>query len=273
MSETRNPQAEQMADESMVRNLAAQTEAVWPQEQELFRRYGLKGRFRALDLACGTGEVTRRLAELCPEAELVGVDLHEPHLERARVLCRGLEDRVRFQTGDAFALEFPDGAFDLGVCRFLLHAVPEAPRVVAELVRVVRPGGRVHLLAEDYAMMHFHPTDRDTDEFWRRGPMAYARKTGSDLQVGRSVFTLLRRAGLEGVRVDYVVVDPCRVPRETFAAIWRAWRDGYTEAIARESGMSREDVRGSFDTMIAAIRDPDGYGVWQIPVATGIRPA
>src|SRR5690606_23451822 len=65
-----NPQAEQMGDESMARNLAFQAEAIWPQERALFARYGLSGALRVLDLGCGTGEITRRLAALYPQAQL-----------------------------------------------------------------------------------------------------------------------------------------------------------------------------------------------------------
>ena len=58
-----NPQAKQMADESMVRNLAAQAQAIWPQEAPLFRRYTLPASPRILDAGCGTGEGASRLAD------------------------------------------------------------------------------------------------------------------------------------------------------------------------------------------------------------------
>jgi hypothetical protein len=63
----RNPQAEQMGDESMLRNLAAQAEAIWPQEQRLFDRYQLPGTAHIADIGCGSGEITSRLAALYPE--------------------------------------------------------------------------------------------------------------------------------------------------------------------------------------------------------------
>jgi len=59
-----NPQAKQMADESMVRNLDAQPRAIWPQEVELFRRYALPSEARILDAGCGPGEIASRLADL-----------------------------------------------------------------------------------------------------------------------------------------------------------------------------------------------------------------
>lgn len=264
MSENRNPQRDQMADESMVRNLAAQAKAVWPLEQGLFARYGSPANI--LDLACGTGEITRRLAELFGSATITGVDLEESHLNTARERAGSFGERVKFESGDAFELTYPDDHFDLSVCRHILQAVPNAPRVLEQMQRVTKPGGHLHILAEDYAMMHFHPTRLDSDEFWRLGPVAYAANTGSDLLSGRKVFTWLNELGCRDVRVDYVTVDTVRVDRELFASIWEAWRDGYTDAIAEHSSFSREQVWDHWQDMIDCIRNPQGYAVWQIPI-------
>ena len=272
MTLDRNPQAEQMADESMVRGLAAQAQAIWPQERELFGRYSVPKSGTILDVGCGTGEITGLLAGSFPEAKAIGIDLLEPHLELARARWQSLGSHIEFRRGDAYALEFDDGSIDLTVCRHLLQAVPDHAAVLAELCRVTRPGGTVHVLAEDYAMMHFHPTAVDTDEFWRRGPMTFAERTGSDLRSGRAIYTDLVRLGLADVRVDYVVVDTVRVPRETFADIWIAWRDGYVDAIGEKSDLGPEEARAGFEAMIACILDPAGYGVWQVPVISGNMP-
>jgi hypothetical protein len=61
-----NPQARQMADESMVRGLDAQARAIWPQEVPLLRRYALPADASILDAGCGTGEGSSRLAALFP---------------------------------------------------------------------------------------------------------------------------------------------------------------------------------------------------------------
>ena len=271
MTRSNNPQASQMADESMVRGLSAQARAIWPQEQELLAAYDLPEAPRILDLACGTGEISERLAALFPQATLLGVDIDAAHLEKAQGRCAAHGERMRWLEGDIYEVELPTAHFDLSVCRHILQAVPDPARVVERLVEATRPGGTVHLVAEDYAMMHFHPTRGDNDRFWLDGPVVFANRLGSDLRSGRTMFTILKRLGLENVRVDYVTIDPMRVPREVVAEIWIAWRDGFAEPISRETPFSAEEVHDQFESMIECIRDPEGYFIWHLPVVSGRR--
>jgi SAM-dependent methyltransferase len=266
-----SPQAKQMADESMVRNLAAQADAIWPQEEPIFARHPPHGSI--LDVGCGTGEIIVRLAEKFPGASFIGVDLEEAHLERARSRCGKFGVRVTFQHADALALPFPDATFDQVICRHVIQAVPDPGRVIAEIQRVLRPGGRMHLIAEDYGMLWCHPTELDSDGFWQVLPPRFGAAVGCDLHVGRKTFTLLYDAGMKDIAADYVVVDTLRVARETFANIWEAWRDGYTDAMVEHCGVSREELDRRWSEMIACTRDPRGYALWQVPVWTAQKPA
>ena len=267
-----NPQARHMADPSMVRNLRHQAVAIWPQELPIFQRHAPQPNARILDVGCGTGEISIRLGETFHGVEVVGVDRLEGHLEIARQNAARLDGRVTFQMGDAFALEFDDASFDLAVCRHVLQAVPHPERIVAEMMRVTRPGGRLHLIVEDYGMLFFHPTRFDASRFWLDGPKAFGEKTGTDLHVGRGAFTMLRKLGVVDIAIDYIAVDTLRVPRATFAGILEAWRDGYASSLAEMTAMREADVVARFDDMIGALRSPDGYGLWLVPVATGAVP-
>ncbi len=270
MASDRNPQARQMADESMVRTLAAQADAVWPQESALLRRYALGDGPAILDAGCGTGEATWRLAEAFPRASVLGVDILDAHLERARARAARLGPRVRFENRDLFALDLPDASFDLTVCRHVLQAVPHAEDAIAELVRVTRHGGRVHLVAEDYNLLLFPRRRLDATRFWPDVPRRFGGAIGTDMFIGRRAPAILRALGATDVTVDYVVVDTLRVPREIFAAIWEAWRDGYAEAIGEHGGITADEARAHFDDQIATIRDPGSYAAWLVPVVAGL---
>src|SRR5580704_17559846 len=256
-----NPQAKQMADESMVRNLDAQARAIWPQEAPLIRRYALPAEPRILDAGCGPGEGASRLAELFLKASVLGVDIVDAHLELARTRYTRLAPRLRFEHQSIFQLDETDRTFDLTVCRHVIHSIPHPDRVLAELARVTRPGGYSHLIPEDYGMLHFQRGKLDPGEFWQIAAPSFGSKTGTDLFIGRNIFGILAAMKLDAITLDYVIVDTLRVPRETFAAILTAWRDGYAEPIGQLTPISRDSAVAYFNQMIDNIRDPRGYAV------------
>jgi ubiquinone/menaquinone biosynthesis C-methylase UbiE len=272
-----NPQAEQMGDESMARNLAHQAEAIWPQEAALFDRYALSGALRIADVGCGTGEITRRLAARYPDAQVLGLDLIEANLARARHLDArdappDVAQRISYKLGDAFHLPLEAGSVDLLVCRHMSQAVPDFPSVLREFVRVLAPGARLHLLSEDYGMLQFPAAAADPDAFWQQVVLPFLSSIGCDGRVGRHSPTLLAAAGFTGITMDYVTVDTLRVPRPTFAGILRAWRDGYAGVLAEFSGMAQAAVEARFDAILAAIETPPAYAVWHVPVISGLAP-
>ena len=267
-----HPHREQMADESMVRNLDWQARAIWPQELPLVRRYELTGSIRILDAGCGTGEISSRLAEEFPQASVLGVDVIEEHLALARSRYARLGERLRFENRSVYELGLPDRTFDLTVNRHVIHSIPDAPKVLAELVRVTRRGGVLHLIPEDYGMLHFERAAPDPRDFWHEVPDRFGRDTGVDLFVGRHAVRHLTELGLEDIRMDYVVVDTLRVPRDVFASILEAWRDGYAGVSAEYSRFTLEETTAYFNRMIANIRDPHGYAVWMVPVVSARVP-
>lgn len=271
MSRNNNPQAEQMGDESMVRNLAYQADAIWPQEKKLFESYALSGAIRILDVGCGTGEITRRLAVLYPEASLVGMDILASNLAVAERENLEFASRVRYETGDAFALAYEDASIDLLVCRHMSQAVPDFPQVLAEFTRVLKPGGRLHLLSEDYGMLHFPVSDFDPDKFWNEHAIPFLRSIACDGRIGRHSPMLLEKAGYQNITMEFITVDTLRVSRETFAGIIQSWRDGYADVLAVASKRPIDAVITDFNTMITAIETPPNYVVWHVPVISACK--
>jgi SAM-dependent methyltransferase len=100
---------------------------------------------RVLDVGCGTGDIAARLREELPEIEVVAVDLSPRMVQIARE--RGLTATV----ADVQQLPFADGEFDCVLAAWLIYHVPDRARAIAELARVLAPGGRLVAvtLAED----------------------------------------------------------------------------------------------------------------------------
>ncbi|MFT3896562.1 MAG: methyltransferase domain-containing protein [Thermomonas sp.] len=110
-----------------------------PYATDLARRMAERRPNRVLEIAAGTGVVTRALADAFPDAEIVATDLNPAMLEQAR--ATGTARPVDWRQADAMALPFDDAAFDAVVCQFGAMFFPDKPRAYAEARRVLRPGG------------------------------------------------------------------------------------------------------------------------------------
>jgi ubiquinone/menaquinone biosynthesis C-methylase UbiE len=105
---------------------------------------------RVLEVAIGTG---LNLTHYPGDVELTGIELSAAMLDVARRRAAELGRQAHLWIGDAEALEFPDATFDTVVCTFSLCAIPDHHRAVNEMVRVLRPGGRL-LLADHVTSIH-----------------------------------------------------------------------------------------------------------------------
>lgn len=96
---------------------------------------------RWVDIGCGNGAFTELIVDRCAPAEIQGIDPSQGQLAFART--RPAARVAQFQLGDAMALPFPEHRFDVAVMALVLFFVPDPAKGVAEMVRVVRPGGAI----------------------------------------------------------------------------------------------------------------------------------
>jgi ubiquinone/menaquinone biosynthesis C-methylase UbiE len=125
-----------------------------PYAEDLVSRLPMRDGLRVLEVACGTGIVTRRLREALPHsATLVATDLNEPMITYARTAVAA--PGISWQQADAQALAFSDGSFDVVVCQFGVMFLPDKVQGFREARRVLAPGGL--LLANVWQSLDANP--------------------------------------------------------------------------------------------------------------------
>jgi SAM-dependent methyltransferase len=101
-----------------------------------------------LDVGSGTGALAFAIIEAAPSARVTGVDPSRAYVQYAQARRPG--DRVRFQVGDAQALELPGATFDRTVSLLVMNFIPDPGKAVREMIRVTRPGGVIAAAVWDY---------------------------------------------------------------------------------------------------------------------------
>lgn len=158
---------------------------------------------RWIDIGCGNGAFTELLVERCAPAEVQGIDPSEAQLAFART--RHAARVAEFRQGDAMALPFPVDRFDAAVMALVIFFVPDPVKGVAEMARVVGPGGTVAAYAWDimgggFTMEPIHAEIRALGIATLRPPSAEA----SRIDALRELWT---GAGLEAVETREITVQ------------------------------------------------------------------
>lgn len=149
---------------------------------------------RLLDVGCGLGEAALVLTQdLGDDGELVGVDVSAEMLDVARTRADAARCRVRFTVGDACALDEPDDRFDAVRSERTLQWLADPAAAVAEMARVVRPGGRISLIDTDWSTFAIDVGD---DDLAARVRAAMRTERGRPSNIGRRLGDLVRTAGL-----------------------------------------------------------------------------
>jgi SAM-dependent methyltransferase len=241
------------------------------------RELAVSGGERILDVGAGLGQLSRAMARAAGRA-VVGLERSEEQIARAQALAReaGEEGLLELRRGDAlsFPLEAGEwGRFDVAHARFILEHVPAPERVVEQMVRAVRPGGRVVLSDDDHSLLRLHPEPPGLRAVWDAFARTYDRN-GNDPYVGRRLAALLHGAGARPRRYTWLPVSCC-AGEPGFGGILENLAGnlrGAREAIAATGAVTAGEV----DAAVAALRDftarPEAALGYAFPWAEGVRP-
>jgi ubiquinone/menaquinone biosynthesis C-methylase UbiE len=234
---------------------------------------------RVLDVGCGLGQLTREMARRVEGAKVVGVERSGEQLVVARRMAKeaGEERLVDFREGAADRLPLREeewGTFDVAHARFLLEHVPNPVAVVREMVKAVRPGGRIVLEDDPHDTLRLWPEPPGFAQLWAAYMRTYDR-VGNDPVIGHRLVQVLVEAGARPVRNAWPFFGACAGQPELLL--------GFVDNVVRILEGVREPILAlgqyddeSFATCLHAVRHwanrPDAAFWYAVSWAEGRRP-
>jgi ubiquinone/menaquinone biosynthesis C-methylase UbiE len=221
---------------------------------------------RWIDVGCGNGAFTQLLVERCAPAEVQGIDPSEEQLAFART--RLASGAAEFRRGDAMKLPFPADSFDAAVMALVLVFVPAPAKGLAEMIRVVRPGGTVATYMWDMLGGGF-PLDPILGEVRAMG-LAVPRPPQMEASRKEALRRLWTDAGLEGVQMREITVH------RTFATFDDFWTINLKSpalgpVVAAMASADRQTLRSRVRTKLAVQADGSIVGAARAHAVKGTR--
>jgi SAM-dependent methyltransferase len=208
---------------------------------------------KVLDVGCGPGTITADLADRVPQGHITGIDAAQEVIEQARELA-GDRGCVDFAVGDVYALDYPDGAFDVVHAHQVLQHLGDPVRALREMRRVTKPGGLVAVRDADFGGMTWYPELPILDE-WRPLYKRVARGNGGEPDGGRRLHVWAREAGLTDVTSSS--------SNWTYATeAERAWWGGLWADRTVKSTFAATATGGGHATTEDLERIADGWRAW-----------
>jgi SAM-dependent methyltransferase len=177
------------------------------------REIALRGDEKIIDFGSGLGQFSRAMARAVPRGRVVGIERDEQQLAGAIRIAKESDESklVEFRRGDVIELDLPKAeweTYDLAHARFVLEHVPDPLRVVRNMVRTLRPGGRIILADDDHDVLRLWPEPAGWNDAWRAYMRTYDRN-GNDPYIGRRLVALMHAAGATPVRNTWIFFGGC----------------------------------------------------------------
>jgi ubiquinone/menaquinone biosynthesis C-methylase UbiE len=177
----------------MLKILGASAFARWLEWRKLLRWLAPQMGEKILDIACGDGELSLRIAD--KGADVYGLDMSAEGIASARRLAKIAKLNCEFTVGDAERLPYSDGFFDKVVCSSSLEHFKDDAQSLSEMKRVLKPGGKAVLTVDSFtypiapALKQRHRQMCAVEHYYTRGDMAAALKNAG-LTMARSEYLL-----------------------------------------------------------------------------------
>lgn len=248
--------------------LDVQAAAMAPDSAVMLDRIGVGAGWRCIDLGCGPGGITQLLSErVGVSGRVVGIDKNSEFLERARRVAAG---NVEFHQRDGYGTGLAPESFDLAHMRFVASTAGDPERLIAEAMRLVRPGGVVALQEPDGTSLNCYPPH----PAWERlkGALLGAfESVGADLRLASRLYFVMRQTPLQDVQYrTFLVAVRSGDPMVDYLP---STIESLRSTVIAHGLLSAEELRDLLSACRAHLRNPDtSFTMYTVAQVWGRKP-
>jgi ubiquinone/menaquinone biosynthesis C-methylase UbiE len=223
----------------------------------------LRRGMQLLDVGCGPGSITLGLAEIVAPGQVVGIDIQAAQVEQARAAAHGIAT-VRFEVADLYALPFPDASFDGAFANGVLMHLREPVRALAELRRVLRPGGIAGVRDPDLGASLCAPTTPLLEQ-WLAMRVQVRQHNGGDPFMSRHYRRFLLEAGFTHAEASASVESAgSREGTHRHAAFLKGQLQGFARTVVTAGWMEQATLDAVVGEIDVWAQRPDAFSatIW-----------
>jgi ubiquinone/menaquinone biosynthesis C-methylase UbiE len=253
-----------------LKRLRDQALMTWDKEARNLQWFGLKDGMTVLELGSGPGFITEALLELLPSSSVIALEIDPVMIEKAASYLEGRVDASRLTSiaGSIMQIDLPDNSVDFALGRFLFQHLPDPVGAAREVLRVLRPGGKLVIVDIDDDLHLFDPDGGPVIKAINDRYREKHEAKGGNRFIGRALPRVLRDAGFTEPKMEAVVVHNHEYGMENMMP--RQGREGLQPEL--DAGLITED---ELEAVLVAEDEaylPDSITMLNIFMGCGTKP-
>ena len=255
--------------ESEVNRLKFQVDLFFRKEMDLYKKIGLRDGMKIIECGSGPGFLIRNIVLELPLCNATALEI-DPFLAGQADKNSELDGKKLFDVKNASVYDtgLPDNCFDFAIARLVFEHLNEPDKAIAEMRRILKPGGKLVLVSNDFAYhLMTYPSIPELDEMYTAYIESRFSEGGNPL-IGRQLPTLLKKAKMTNINIEIICVHSELEGDKPFL---KAENVNISKSLVKDGYLKKESLDSLAENWYKMLQQPDHVLFRQLFVISGIK--